>query len=159
MELHQLKKGKILIIGDIILDEYLKGTVSRVSPEAPVPVLRPEERELRLGGASNVAANVKSLGSKVELIGVAGRDEAGKELREQLKAKAIKTSLTYSDKTTVHKLRLSAGQQQLLRLDMEESFEKRTGLQQKVLIRKNLRVLEQLLSLIPEKGLCRMFRS
>ena len=77
MELHQLKKGKILIIGDIILDEYLKGTVSRVSPEAPVPVLRPEERELRLGGASNVAANVKSLGSKVELIGVAGRDEAG----------------------------------------------------------------------------------
>ena len=57
MELHQLKKGKILIIGDIILDEYLKGTVSRVSPEAPVPVLRPEERELRLGGAANVAAN------------------------------------------------------------------------------------------------------
>ena len=125
MELHQLKKGKILIIGDIILDEYLKGTVNRVSPEAPVPVLRPEERELRLGGASNVAANVKSLGSKVELIGVAGRDEAGKELRELLKTKAIKTSLTYSDKTTVHKLRLSAGQQQLLRLDMEESFDKK----------------------------------
>ena len=125
MELNQLKKGKILIIGDIILDEYLKGTVSRVSPEAPVPVLRPEERELRLGGAANVAANVKSLGSKAELIGVAGRDEAGKELRGLLKTKAIKTSLTYSNKTTVHKLRLSAGQQQLLRLDIEESFDKK----------------------------------
>ena len=91
MELNQLKKGKILIIGDIILDEYLKGTVSRVSPEAPVPVLRPKERELRLGGAANVAANVKSLGSKAELIGVAGRDEASKEIRELLKTKAIKT--------------------------------------------------------------------
>ena len=139
MELHQLKKGKILIIGDIIHDEYLKGTVSRVSPEAPVPVLRPEERELRLGGASNVAANVKSLGSKVELIGVAGRDEAGKELREQLKAKAIKTSLTYSDKTTVHKLRLSAGQQQLLRLDMEESFDKKDWSSTKSTYKKKLK--------------------
>ncbi len=139
MELHQLKKGKILIIGDIILDEYLKGTVSRVSPEAPVPVLRPEERELRLGGAANVAANVKSLGSKVELIGVAGRDEAGKELREQLKAKAIKTSLTYSDKTTVHKLRLSAGQQQLLRLDMEESFDKKDWSSTKSTFKKKLK--------------------
>ena len=61
MDLHQLKQGKILIIGDIILDEYLQGTVSRVSPEAPVPVLRPDDRELRLGGAANVASNVKSL--------------------------------------------------------------------------------------------------
>ena len=66
MELHQLKKEKIIIIGDIILDEYLKGTVSRVSTEAPVPVLRPDDSELLLGRASNVASNVKSLGSKVE---------------------------------------------------------------------------------------------
>ena len=84
MELYQLKRGKILVIGDIILDEYLKGSVSRVSPEAPVPVLKPEGRELRLGGASNVAANVKALGSKVELVGVVGRDETGKELRSLL---------------------------------------------------------------------------
>ena len=125
MDLHQLKQGKILIVGDIILDEYLQGTVSRVSPEAPVPVLRPDDRELRLGGAANVASNVKSLGSKVELIGVVGKDTAAKELRELLRNKSIRASLTNSEKTTVHKLRLLAGQQQLLRLDREESFTKK----------------------------------
>ena len=125
MDLHQLKQGKILIVGDIILDEYLQGTVSRVSPEAPVPVLRPDDRELRLGGAANVASNVKSLGAKVELIGVLGKDTAAKELRELLKNKSIRASLTNSEKTTVHKLRLLAGQQQLLRLDREESFTKK----------------------------------
>jgi len=123
MELYQLKKGKILVIGDIILDEYLKGSVSRVSPEAPVSVLKPEDRELRLGGASNVAANVKSLGSRVELLGVVGRDETGKELRSLLKDASIKSSLASSDKTTIHKLRLLAGQQQLLRLDIEQTFD------------------------------------
>ena len=125
MELYQLKRGKILVIGDIILDEYLKGSVSRVSPEAPVPVLKPEGRELRLGGASNVAANVKALGSKVELVGVVGRDETGKELRSLLKDASIKSSLTSSDKTTIHKLRLLAGQQQLLRLDIEQNFDRK----------------------------------
>ena len=125
MELYQLKRGKILVIGDIILDEYLKGSVSRVSPEAPVPVLKPEGRELRLGGASNVAANVKALGSKVELVGVVGRDETGKELRSLLKDASIKSSLPSSDKTTIHKLRLLAGQQQLLRLDIEQNFDRK----------------------------------
>ena len=139
MDLHQLKQGKILIIGDIILDEYLQGTVSRVSPEAPVPVLRPDDRELRLGGAANVASNVKSLGSKVELLGVVGKDTAAKELRELLKNKSIRTSLTNSEKTTVHKLRLSAGQQQLLRLDREESFTKKDWLTTKNTFSKKLK--------------------
>ena len=139
MDLHQLKQGKILIVGDIILDEYLQGTVSRVSPEAPVPVLRPDDRELRLGGASNVASNVKSLGSKVELIGVVGKDAAGKELRELLKNKSIRASLTNSDKTTVHKLRLLAGQQQLLRLDREEAFTKKDWLETKNAFSKKLK--------------------
>tara|TARA_Y100000590_G_scaffold136257_1_gene155986 strand:- start:583 stop:1998 length:1416 start_codon:yes stop_codon:yes gene_type:complete len=124
MDLQQLKRGKILILGDIILDEYVKGTVDRVSPEAPVPVLKPERRELRLGGASNVASNVKSLGSKVELMGVIGRDDSGKEVRNLLKQHDIRSSLVVSDKTTVNKLRLSAGQQQLLRIDREENFNK-----------------------------------
>ncbi len=125
MELYQLKKGKILVIGDIILDEYLKGSVSRVSPEAPVPVLKPNNKELRLGGASNVAANVKSLGSRVELLGVVGRDEAGKKLRALLNNALIKSSLTSSSKNTIHKLRLLAGQQQLLRLDIEQTFDQK----------------------------------
>jgi len=139
MDLHQLKQGKILIVGDIILDEYLQGTVSRVSPEAPVPVLRPDDRELRLGGAANVASNVKTLGSKVELIGVVGKDTAAKELRALLKSKSIRTSLTNSDKTTVHKLRLLAGQQQLLRLDTEESFTKKEWLATKNAFSKKLK--------------------
>ncbi|SVB08673.1 uncharacterized protein METZ01_LOCUS161527, partial [marine metagenome] len=139
MDLHQLKQGKILIIGDIILDEYLQGTVSRVSPEAPVPVLRPDDRELRLGGAANVASNVKSLGSKVELIGVVGKDTAAKELRELLRNKSIRASLTNSEKTTVHKLRLLAGQQQLLRLDREESFTKKDWLATKNSFSKKLK--------------------
>ena len=138
MDLHQLKQGKILIVGDIILDEYLQGTVSRVSPEAPVPVLRPDDRELRLGGAANVASNVKSLGSKVELLGVVGKDTAAKELRALLKNKSIRASLTNSDKTTVHKLRLLAGQQQLLRLDTEESFAKKEWLATKNAFSKKL---------------------
>ena len=125
LDLNQLKRGKILILGDIILDEYLKGSVDRVSPAAPVPVLKPESREVRLGGASNVASNVKSLGSQVELIGVIGRDDSGKEVRNLLKQRSIKSSLVVSDKTTVNKLRLSAGQQQLLRLDMEDVFTKK----------------------------------
>ena len=87
MNLYQLKKAKILIVGDIILDEYLRGSVARVSPEAPVPVLKPAHRDLRLGGASNVAANVKSLGPKVELIGVTGKDTTGRELKDLLKNK------------------------------------------------------------------------
>ena len=86
MNLYQLKKAKILIVGDIILDEYLKGSVTRVSPEAPVPVLKPAHRDLRLGGASNVAVNAKALGSKVELIGVIGKDTAGRELKDLLKS-------------------------------------------------------------------------
>jgi len=139
MDLHQLKQGKILIVGDIILDEYLQGTVSRVSPEAPVPVLRPDDRELRLGGAANVASNVKSLGSKVELLGVVGKDTAAKELRALLKIKSIRASLTNSDKTTVHKHRLLAGQQQLLRLDREESFTKKDWLATKNSFSKKLK--------------------
>ena len=139
MELYQLKKGKILVIGDIILDEYLKGSVSRVSPEAPVPVLKPDDKELRLGGASNVAANVKSLGSRVELLGVVGRDEAGKQLRSLLKGASIKSSLSSSDKSTIHKLRLLAGQQQLLRLDIEQTFDQKEWLSTKKSFSKKLR--------------------
>lgn len=138
MDFQQLKRGKILILGDIILDEYVKGTVDRVSPEAPVPVLKPESRELRLGGASNVASNVKSLGSKVELMGVIGKDDSGKEVRNLLKQRAIRSSLVVSDKTTVNKLRLSAGQQQLLRLDKEEKFSKEEWSSTKVNFSKKL---------------------
>ena len=139
MNLYQLKKAKILIVGDIILDEYLKGSVTRVSPEAPVPVLKPEHRDLRLGGASNVALNAKALGSRVELIGVTGKDTAGRELKDLLKNKSIKSSLVSSNKITVSKTRLLAGQQQLLRLDLEESFTQEEWLSTKKLFSNKLK--------------------
>ena len=139
MNLYQLKKAKILIVGDIILDEYLKGSVTRVSPEAPVPVLKPGQRDLRLGGASNVAANAKALGSRVELLGVTGKDTAGRELKALLKNKSIKSSLVSSNKITVSKTRLLAGQQQLLRLDVEESFTKEEWLSTKKLFSNKLK--------------------
>ena len=139
MNLYHLKKAKILIAGDIILDEYLKGSVTRVSPEAPVPVLKPGQRDLRLGGASNVAANAKALGSRVELIGVTGKDTASRELKDLLKSKSIKSSLVSSNKITVSKTRLSSGQQQLLRLDLEESFTKEEWLSTKKLFSNKLK--------------------
>ena len=70
MNLKQLSKGNVLVFGDVILDRYISGTVDRVSPEAPVPVLKPSKEDVRLGGAANVALNLSSLGSKATLIGV-----------------------------------------------------------------------------------------
>ena len=90
MNLDLLKKAKVLVIGDIILDKYIHGNVDRVSPEAPVPILRPEFEERRLGGAANVASNISALGSKVWLQGVVGKDEAAKEIRSLIKERNIK---------------------------------------------------------------------
>ena len=70
MNLKTLNKGHVLVFGDVILDKYISGSVDRVSPEAPVPVLRPAKREIRLGGAANVALNISTLGSNATLIGV-----------------------------------------------------------------------------------------
>ncbi|MEE8504536.1 MAG: PfkB family carbohydrate kinase, partial [candidate division NC10 bacterium] len=72
--LGQFPRRKILVIGDIMVDEYILGTVSRISPEAPVPVVEVEEEGIRLGGAANVVANVRALGGQAELVGVVGAD-------------------------------------------------------------------------------------
>ena len=73
MDLKMLNKGHVLVFGDIILDRYISGSVDRVSPEAPVPVLKPSGEEIRLGGAANVALNLSSLGSNATIIGVTGK--------------------------------------------------------------------------------------
>ena len=75
MNLKHLKKGKVIVFGDVILDKYIMGSIDRISPEAPVPVLRPSNEEIRLGGAANVALNLSSLGIKATLIGVTGKDD------------------------------------------------------------------------------------
>ena len=122
MNLKLLSKGNVIVFGDVILDRYISGSVNRVSPEAPVPVLKPLKEEVRLGGAANVALNLSSLGSRATLIGVTGRDKSSIKIKELLKSNSIKNALCKSDNPTISKLRYSAGQQQLIRIDSEEEF-------------------------------------
>ena len=90
MNLKNLKKGKVIVFGDVILDKYIMGSIDRISPEAPVPVLRPSNEEIRLGGAANVALNLSSLGIKATLIGVTGKDGDSRVVNELLKKNKIK---------------------------------------------------------------------
>jgi rfaE bifunctional protein kinase chain/domain len=115
-------KARILVVGDVMLDRYWFGDVSRISPEAPVPVGKIDRIEERPGGAANVARNCAALGAKVALLSVIGADEAGRALAKLLAAAAIDTSL-HEDaglNTTV-KLRVIGRQQQLLRIDFENT--------------------------------------
>ena len=122
MNLKILNKGHVLVFGDIILDRYISGIVDRVSPEAPVPVLKPSNEEIRLGGAANVALNLSSLGSNTTLIGVTGKDESSTQIIDLLKKNNIKKALSKSNHPTISKLRILASQQQLIRIDNEEEF-------------------------------------
>ena len=124
MDLKLLSKSNIVVFGDVMLDRYISGSVDRVSPEAPVPVLKPIKEEIRLGGAANVALNLSSLGSKVSLIGISGKDSSSAQISKLLKENKIKSELVKSSLPTITKLRLLASKQQLLRVDNEEEFTK-----------------------------------
>jgi rfaE bifunctional protein kinase chain/domain len=118
--LPDLSKARLLVVGDVMLDRYWFGEVSRISPEAPVPVVKIERTEERPGGASNVARNATALGARVTLLSVVGDDEAGARLRELVEAEQVIACLHKdpSIPTTV-KLRVVGRQQQLLRIDFE----------------------------------------
>lgn len=117
-------RAHVLVVGDIMLDRYWHGTSSRISPEAPVPVVKIGQTEDRPGGAGNVALNMAALGSTVSLVGVIGDDEAGEILQSRLTAANIHTDLQISSgKPTVTKLRIISRHQQLLRMDFEEKFD------------------------------------
>ena len=139
MEIKDLKKAKVLVIGDLMLDHYIHGIVERISPEAPVPVILPDNEEFRLGGAANVASNISSLGGKVRLLGILGKDKAGNELKNLLKESLISTKLIRSISPTVTKQRIVVSQQQLLRLDREEYFSKEDALGLKKIIASELK--------------------
>jgi len=112
----------VLVVGDVMLDRYWYGDASRISPEAPVPVLLFREEEYRLGGAANVAANCAALGARTRLLSVVGRDEAGKRLEKLLKAKRVAASLHRDARVhTTQKLRVIGRRQQLLRIDIEKA--------------------------------------
>lgn len=123
LSLPQFANADVLVIGDVMLDRYWKGSSNRISPEAPVPVVKVNNKEDRAGGAANVALNISALGSPCSLVGIIGKDEAGQELEEYLKKSEVKTSFVVSeDLPTITKLRVISRGQQLIRLDFEEDF-------------------------------------
>ena len=114
-------RAKVLVVGDVMLDRYWFGEVNRISPEAPVPVLKVERVDERPGGAANVARNIASLGAHCTLLSVVGADEAGECLEKLLTQHGNVTAMLRRDSTisTTIKLRAVARQQQLLRIDFE----------------------------------------
>lgn len=116
----RLQAARVLVVGDAMLDRYLFGDVERISPEAPVPVVRVRREEERLGGAANVALNVKALGPAVTLITVVGDDEPARRLESLLRACAVDSLLGRDPKLyTCVKLRVIGRSQQLVRVDFE----------------------------------------
>ncbi|NYT85709.1 D-glycero-beta-D-manno-heptose-7-phosphate kinase [Pollutimonas harenae] len=116
-----VSRVKVLVAGDIMLDRYWFGEVDRISPEAPVPVVRVARREDRLGGAANVARNIVALGAQASLLGIVGGDEAGGKVRDLAREAGINSCLVVdNDLPTTLKMRVMGRQQQLLRVDFEE---------------------------------------
>lgn len=113
--------ARVLVVGDIVLDHYIWGKVSRISPEAPVPVVNVTRESLLLGGATNVVNNIHSLGGLVSVCGVIGRDEAGKQLLHLLNQQGIRTEglIVDSARPTTIKTRIIAHSQQVVRFDRE----------------------------------------
>jgi rfaE bifunctional protein kinase chain/domain len=118
----QFSKTRLLVVGDVMLDRYWFGDTKRISPEAPVPIVQVGKIDERLGGAANVARNVAALGAQTTILGIAGNDEPGKRVVELLKASGVDSQLEIDAKVpTIVKLRVIARQQQLIRLDFEET--------------------------------------
>ncbi len=116
----QLAGAKVLVAGDAMLDRYWHGSVDRISPEAPVPVVRITREEERIGAAANVALNVRTLGAQATFVGVVGDDEPGQRLETMLRSQGIEADLKRDPGlTTTVKLRVIGRQQQLLRMDFE----------------------------------------
>ena len=112
---------RVAVAGDAMLDVYLRGDVDRISPEAPVPVVRVKERKLALGGAANVANNIVTIGAACELVSAVGSDTAGATLRDMLRqVRADTRSLVSVGRPTTTKTRVLARSQQLVRYDEEE---------------------------------------
>ena len=114
------RKHRIAVVGDAMLDVYLNGDVGRISPEAPVPVVRVRDRRFALGGAANVAHNVAALGARVELVAAVGTDDGAARIREMLRALGADSGgLVAVPRPTTTKTRVVARAQQVVRVDEE----------------------------------------
>lgn len=116
------KQTRILVVGDVMLDRYWSGQAARISPEAPVPVVRVKDVEERIGGAGNVALNIAKLGGQVTLLAVVGDDDEGKTIRRHLESAGVHCDfVTEKNLRTICKLRVLSQHQQLIRIDFEET--------------------------------------
>jgi D-beta-D-heptose 7-phosphate kinase/D-beta-D-heptose 1-phosphate adenosyltransferase len=123
LEIPDYSKARVLVVGDVMLDRYWHGATQRISPEAPVPVVRVQEHQDKPGGAANVALNIAALGAQVTLLGVVGHDDAARALRESLAAAGVQAHLVAAEGVeTITKLRVISRHQQLIRLDFEDGF-------------------------------------
>ena len=114
---------KVLVVGDVMLDKYYFGEVTRISPEAPVPIAKVLDVKDTLGGAANVAHNLALLGCQTTLIGQIGRDVHGETFLQKLKARGVKAGMIETSKPTTTKIRVISGHQQMIRLDFEDASE------------------------------------
>lgn len=123
IKLPEFDSAKVLVVGDVMLDRYWSGPTGRISPEAPVPVVKVEHNEERPGGAANVALNVAALGGKARLLGLTGNDEAANALQDKMQGVGVECDFVrLTSHPTITKLRVMSRNQQLLRLDFEDSF-------------------------------------
>lgn len=116
---------EVLVLGDVMLDTYWWGHVERISPEAPVPVVAVDKKEIRAGGAANVALNVRALGAVVHMVSIVGEDEAGEELTNLMQQQGIQTQgiIKSSTRRTTNKTRIISRNQHMMRLDEEDTFD------------------------------------
>lgn len=146
----QAMSGKrIAVVGDLMLDRYIWGAVSRISPEAPVPVIDVEAEQARLGGAANVAMNIKSLGGEPLLVGVIGADNSGKQLYETIRDTGFATDGVVVDESrpTTVKTRVIAHSQHVVRIDREQKTDISDDIQNKIMdaLRRNLASIDAII--------------
>jgi len=123
LSLPRFDMARVLVVGDVMLDRYWHGSTSRISPEAPVPVVKVGQTEDRAGGAANVALNIAALGANAILMGIVGNDNNGTALKQRMRAAKIKTDFVVSKHSpTITKLRVISRHQQLIRMDFEEAI-------------------------------------
>lgn len=132
--IQRFPQAGVLVVGDLILDHYIWGKVSRISPEAPVPVVHVESESLKLGGAANVYNNILALGGKADLCGIVGSDEGGRRLLQQLGTRRGGRGgvIIDADRPTTRKTRVIAHNQQMVRFDVERRTEMKAALQRRI---------------------------
>jgi len=153
----KIEECSCLVIGDVMIDEYVNGNVTSVSPEAPVPIVHIRDVKSTLGGAANVAANIRKLGAKCTLVGVVGEDTDGQILREELQKRGVKwAGICTQSRITTKKTRIIGNLHQLVRLDREMNMEPGEAEQERLLnnVRKEIDSADIIIISDYKKGVC-----